>query len=149
MFGDRPANTGSNNNQGNNSLVSTGYTLAMPGGDNLRATMKNALTIDPKNISEENAEKWAGHAGDMKAQLAIFKRESKARLDAANLALQMRGAAYNHLNGAAGIEVRWRQQEARNQQALSEKMMDLRITDAQHNAYSSNIKAAQTMINFK
>lgn len=147
MFGDRVSN--GNGRSNSSAIIKSGYDVHSLAGDTekLKPTFQNALHINSlKDANETNIRQAAKDAGALKGLLTNFKHYSRQQLEVARNALQLRQAAMNHQQQAAGLELQWEQGTARHLQGMSDKLLQLGIVEENHTGFTQYCDTADRLL---
>ncbi len=150
MFGSNPLEI--NNTSGvtdQNSVLKSGYDpTVVKGASGLRKDFVEALELNPKEVTEEKILAAAKKGGELKGLNEMVKRWSKEKLNVGRQALNLYGTVLGHTNQAVGLEVQWERTTQRNLESLSTKLLDMGITQNQHQGFATYCDKADKLIKF-
>jgi hypothetical protein len=150
MFGSNPLEI--NNTSGvtdQNSVLKSGYDpTVVKGASGLRKDFVEALELNPKEVTEEKILAAAKKGGEIKGLNEMVKRWSKEKLNVGRQALNLYGTVLSHTNQAVGLEVQWERTTQRNLESLSTKLLDMGITQNQHQGFATYCDKADKLIKF-
>lgn len=132
------------------SIVQSGWSIEDSVGNlsKMRDDFASCLELDPDNISVEGVYAAAEMEGEYRGYNEIYKRQSKQQLNAARAVKKQYDAEFQHINQAAQLENQWQQSTARNLQKLSGTLIDLGVTQRQHDGFSAYLDEADRMIQY-
>jgi hypothetical protein len=150
MFGSNPLEI--NNTSGvsdQNSVLKSGYDpTVVKGASGLRKDFVEALELNPKEVREEKILAAAKKGGQLKGLNEMVKRWSKEKLNVGRQALNLYGTVLSHTNQSVGLEVQWERTTQRNLESLSTKLLDMGITQNQHQGFATYCDKADKLLKF-
>lgn len=146
MF-ENQSNTGSN---ASSSIIKSGYDVdgSITGFATMRTQFKEALTLTPDDCTEEGVLKAAKLGGEYRGYGLLMKKASREKLKAAQAISQVYSTAWGHANAAAGAELNWQRQTSRGLEAMTDKMLDMKVEEQSHAGFATYASTADRLISY-